>query len=267
MGIPLRAGRDLEWRDTQSKLPSAVIVNESFAKRYFPGESPLGKQFFRIDRGDTLVAQEIVGVAGDAKYTSIREATPPTVYNPYRPEDTGTAVVQVRTRLEAGALAARFREALARTHPSMRLTEVTLQSTLVGNTMVHDRALALLSVFFSVVALVLVIVGLYAVLSYSVVQRTREIGIRLALGAQPLRVVGLVLSEIGAMTIAGLAVGAAGAAVAARFITELLFDVNPWDLWSVVVPLTGLVVACTVSGLVPALRATRIDPSTALRDE
>ena len=113
------------------------------------------------------------------------------------------------------------------------------------------REIALLSAFFSVVALVLVIVGLYGVLSYSVVQRTREIGIRLALGAQPLRVVGLVLSETGALTIAWLVLGAAGAAFAARFITVLLFEVKPSDLWIIAVPLTCLLVACTLSGLVP----------------
>ena len=98
------------------------------------------------------------------------------------------------------------------------------------------------------------------------VRRTREIGIRLALGAQPLECLAWCF-RVGGMTIAGLADWSRGAAFTGRFMTELLFDVNPWDFWSVVVPLTGLVVACTVSGLVPALRATRIDPSTALRDE
>jgi putative ABC transport system permease protein len=265
MRIPLIAGRDFDWRDAQPELPSAVVVNESFARRYFPGESPLGKRFYRIDGGATLVAQDIVGVAGDAKYTNIREAAPPTVYDPYRPED--AAVIQVRTQLEVGALIATLREGFARTHPALRVTNVTLQSTLVDNTLVRDRALALLSVFFSVVALVLVIVGLYGVLSFSVVRRTREIGIRLALGARPLRVIGLVLSEVGAMTIIGLALGAAGATFAARFITALLFEVKPSDMWSMAAPLICLLFACALSGLAPAWRATRIAPTTALRYE
>ena len=205
MRIRLVDGRDFEWRDAQPELPSAVIVNESFARRYFPGESPLGKRFFRVEGGTTLVAQDIIGVAGDAKYTTIRETTPPTVYDPYRPED--SAAVQVRTQLETGALAAVLRDELPRIHPAFRLADVTLQSTLVENTLVRDRALALLSAFFSVVAMVLVAVGLYGVLSYSVVQRTREIGIRLALGARPLRVVGLVLSEVGSVTAIGLVIG------------------------------------------------------------
>ena len=265
MRIPLIDGRDFEWRDAQPELPSAVIVNESFARRYFPGESPVGKRFFRVEGGTALVAQDIIGVAGDAKYTSIRETTPPTVYDPYRPE--ASAAVQVRTNVETGALAAALRNELPRIHPAFRLAGVTLQSTLVENTLVRDRALALLSAFFSVVAMVLVAVGLYGVLSYSVVQRTREIGIRLALGARPLGVVGLVLSEVASVTAIGLVIGAAGGLAAARFITALLYEVKPSDTWSLAAPLICLIVACVPSALIPVLRATRVDPTTALRYE
>jgi hypothetical protein len=265
MRIPLIAGRDFDSRDAQPDMPSAVIVNESFARRYFPGESPLGKRFFRIDGGQTLVAQDIIGVARDAKYTSIREPAPPTVYDPYRRGD--QAVVQLRTRMDVRLLTAALREEFARTHSALRFTDVTMQSALVNNNLVRDRALALLSAFFSVVALVLVVIGLYGVLSYGVARRAREIGIRLALGAHPARVIGLVLSEVGAMTFGGLVVGAAGAAVASQFITGLMFDVKPSDVWATAVPLTCLLVACALSALVPALRATRIDPATALRCE
>ena len=265
MRIPLVAGRDFEWRDAQLERPSAVIVNESFARRYFPGEPPLGKRFLRIDGGETLVKQDIIGVAGDAKYTSIREVTPPTVYNPYLPDD--EAVVQVRTRLDVASLAVILREELPRAHRDFRLGDVTLQSTLVGNALVSDRALALLSAFFSLVAIALVIVGLYGVVNYSLVQRTREIGIRLALGAPPARVARLVLSDVGAMAIVGLIAGAAGATFAARFVAALLFDVEPSDVWSVAAPLGCLLLACAVAALVPAVRATRINPTIALRSE
>ena len=132
--------------------------------------------------------------------------------------------------------------------------------------MVRDRTLALLSLSFSVVAIVLVIVGLYGVLSYSLAQRTRKIGIRLALGAQPARVVRFVLSEVGAMTTIGLIAGGAGATFAGRFITPVLFAVKP-DLWTVIAPLTYLLAACGISALVPAVRATRVDPTIALRSE
>ena len=265
MHIPLVAGRDFDWRDTQPENLSAVIVNESFARRYFPGESPLGKRFLRVDGGATLTAQDIIGVAKDAKYTDLRDEAPPTVYEPFRPE--GAAVVQVRTRLDTGALIAMLRQELARPPLAFRLTDVTLQSTLVGNHMIRDRALALLSAFFSIVAIVLVVVGLYGVLTYSVVRRTREIGIRLALGARPLTVVAVVLSEVVMMTLAGLVLGAGGAIVAARFIRELLFEVNPSDIWSAVAPLACLLVACTLPALIAVFRAMRINPTTALHAE
>ena len=235
MRIPLIAGRDLEWRDAQPEQPTAVIVNESFARRYFPGESAVGKRFLRVDGGAVLVEQEVVGVARDAKYTDLREPAPPTVYDPYRPQN--AAVIQVRTRLEMAPLLAALGDEVPRAHPAFRVAEVTLQSTIVDNHLVRDRALALLSAFFSLVASILVIVGVYGVLSYTVLQRTREIGIRLALGAQPLQIVRLVLSGIGGMTLIGLVIGGIGAALAGRFITTVLFDVALSDMWSIAAPL------------------------------
>jgi putative ABC transport system permease protein len=261
MRIRLVEGRDLEWRDGVPETPSAVLVNEGFARRYFPGESAVGKRFFRID-GDVLVPQDIVGIAGDAKYTDLREAAPPTVYELLRPFP--MAVLQVRTPLD-GAVAALLREELPRVHPALRSVEMTLQSTLVGNHLVRDRALALLSGFFSIVVMVLVAVGLYGVLTFGVLRRMREIGIRMALGARPLRVVALVLSEIGWVTAIGLAIGAAGGIATARLVTGLLHEVTPSDPWSLATPLICLVTACLLAALLPALRATRVDPVTALR--
>ena len=265
MRIPLVAGRDLEWRDARPELSTAVIVNESFATRYFPGEPALGQRFFRIDGGATLVAQEVVGVAKDAKYTDYREPAPPTVYDPYLPEN--AAVIQVRTRLEMGALLAALREEIPRAHAGFRLTDVTSQSTVVGNHLVRDRALALLSAFFSLVASVLVIVGVYGLLSYTVLQRTREIGIRLALGAQPTQIVVLVLREVGGMTLIGLVVGGVGAALTGRFMTTLLYEVTPSDMWSIAAPLLSLLAACAFAAAIPAQRAARIAPTAALTVE
>jgi ABC-type antimicrobial peptide transport system permease subunit len=147
------------------------------------------------------------------------------------------------------------------------MTGATLQSTLVDNTMVRERALALLSGFFSIVAIVLAAVGLYGVLSYGVVQRTREIGIRVALGARPLAVVRLIVLETGLMTLVGIAMGLAGGIVASRSVVALLYDVRPSDVWSIAAPLTCLLLACSSAALRPAWRAARVDPTTALRDE
>ncbi len=265
MKIPLMAGRDLEWRDARPGSPLAVIVNESFAKRYFPGESAIGRQFFRIDGGATLVAQEVIGVARDAKYTDLREPPPPTVYEPYRPQN--AAVVQVRTQLKMGALLAVLREEVPRAHPAFRLGDVVQQSTLVDNHLVRDRALAVLSAFFSLVASVLVIVGVYGLLSYTVLQRTREIGIRLALGAQPAQIVSLILRELGGMTVVGLVLGGVGAVYGGRFMTALLYDVAPSDLSSISIPLLAMLAACALAAVIPAQRATRIAPTTALTVE
>jgi predicted permease len=259
MHIRLVDGRDFDWRDVLPES-SAVMVNESFARRYYPGESPLGKRFFQVGRRNALIAQDIVGIAGDAKYVSVRDAAPPTVYEPLRPQD--WASVQVRTQLEPAALATLLRSELPRVHPAFRMTGITLQSTLVdirwcGN--VCWRC--------SIVAIVLVAVGLYGVLSYGVVQRTREIGIRVALGARPLRVVSLVLSEVGLVTLIGLVLGLAGGIAASRFITALLFEVKPTDIWSIAAPSACLLFACSLAALLPALRAARVDPTMALRYE
>ena len=265
MGIPLVAGRDLRWQDALPELPTAVIVNESFAKRYFPDESAIGKRFFRIDGGDTLVPQEVIGVARDAKYTDLREPAPPTVYDPFRPQN--AAVIQVRTRLEMQALVAILRAEVPRAHAAFRLGDVTPQSTIVNNHVVRDRALAVLSAFFSLVASVLVVVGVYGLLSYTVLQRTREIGIRLALGARPLQVVALVLRGIGGPTVTGLVMGGVGAALTGRLMTALLHEVTPSATWSIAAPLLCVLAACVVAAIAPAHRAARIAPTTALTVE
>ena len=265
MRIRLIAGRDFGWRDDESESPSAVIVNDSFARRYFPGESALGKRFFVVDKGNTLSAQEIVGVAGDTRYLTVRDAARPTVYGLLPP--VSRAAIQVRTDLEPRALSARLLSELPRAHRALRMTGITPQSTLIDNTVVAERVLALISGFFSSVAIVLVMVGLYGVLSYGVAQRTREVGIRVALGARPLGIAAMVLSETGLVTLVGLVFGLGGGIVASRFITALLYDVRPSAIWSITTPLLTLLVVCSLSALLPALRAARVDPSTTLRYE
>lgn len=265
MRIRLLDGREFQPRDAEPEKPSVVIVNRAFAQRYFPGENVIGKRFYQFGEGNKPEWLEIVGLAGDAKYTDLREAVPPTVYVPLRGDE--SAALQVRTTLEPMALANLVREELPRVHPAFTLTDVNLQSTLVDDSILRDRLLALLSGFFGLVATVLAAVGIYGVLNYSVVQRTREIGIRIALGAQPRRVVRLIVSHIGLLAGIGLAVGLAGGIGIARFITSLLFEVKPSDGWSLLLPLAGLLLTAGVAALIPALRAARVDPMVALRYE
>lgn len=206
----------------------------------------------------------------DAKYNSLRETTLPTVYVPLRAGGArrwASATLEVRTASEPGALATRLRQELPRVHPSLRITDVVNQSTLIDDTLVHERMLALLSGFFATAALLLAAVGLYGVLSYGVARRTREIGIRLALGARRSAVVGLVVGDVTRLAALGILVGLAAGIALARLLATLLFEVRPSDFWSVALPLCALLLASALAALPAALRAVRVDPTVALRYE
>jgi putative ABC transport system permease protein len=265
MGLPLLAGRDLEPRDVEREGAPAVVVNQAFARRYFPGESPLGRHFSLVDQDGKLADQEIVGLAGDARYLNLRDPVPPTVYVPQR--DDRRVTIELRTAADPGAVAAALRPEIARINPALRVDDVTTQSRLIDETILSERLLALLSGFFAVVALVLAAVGLYGVLSYAVARRTREIGIRLALGARSGAVVRLVVGDVGLLVAAGLAGGVAVGLLLARFLASLLFEVHASDFWSLALPLGWLLLATALAALPAAARAVRIDPTVALRYE
>jgi predicted permease len=265
MGLRLVDGRDFERSDAERDAPSAVVVNQAFARRYFPEGSPLGRHFSRVDQDQKLVDQEIVGLAGDAKYLNLRDPIPPTVYVPMR-NDRGAAI-ELRTGTDPAAVAAALRAEIARIEPALRIEDVTTQSRLVDDTIVSERLLALLSGFFAIVALVLAGVGLYGVLSYAVARRTREIGIRLALGARSGALVRLVVGDVALLVAAGLAGGVAVGLLLARFLASLLFEVRPSDFWSLAPPLAWLLIAAALAALPAAARAVRINPTVALRYE
>ena len=175
--------------------------------------------------------------------------------------------MQIRSALEPGALVGPLREALRGVHPAITIAGVTQQSTLVDNTLLKERLLALLSGFFGLVSLALAAIGVYGVLSYAVVQRTREIGIRLALGARRQAVVRHVLRDVAVYAVVGIAGGVAGGLYGARFVKALLFEVEPMEPVSLLLPIAGLLVVATLAAVVPARRAASVDPIVALRDD
>jgi putative ABC transport system permease protein len=175
--------------------------------------------------------------------------------------------VHVRVAGDAAALASRLREEVRAANPLFRVRSVTSQAAAVDQTLIRERLLALLSGFFAVIGLALAAVGLYGVLSYSVVQRTREIGIRVALGARQIGVVRTVVADAGVTALVGAACGLAGGLYLSRFVEALLFEVTPLDFWSLALPLGTLLLTAVLAATLPALRAARVDPATALRYE
>jgi putative ABC transport system permease protein len=264
--IPVRAGRPFESRDMGTDNANVIVVNETFARTYYGTEPAVGRLLEgRFSTGnDTTIQYEVVGVAADTKYDLRKEAAP-TIYMLLPPASSGTVLVRVAG--DPAPLTARLREEIRAVAPLFRVTTVTTQAAAVDQTLIRERLLAILSGFFAIVGLVLVAVGLYGVLSYSVLQRTREIGIRVALGARQLGVVRTVLADAGGAVIAGTAVGLAGGIYASRFVKALVFEVTPLDFWSLAVPLGTLLLAAVLAAALPALRASRVDPVIALRYE
>jgi putative ABC transport system permease protein len=265
MNIPLLAGRAFVPSDMDTAHSAAVIVNEAFATRYFGRERAVGRTFEgRFAETDDGGVQEVVGVVADTRY-DLRKPAAPTIYIPLPLRSTGT--VHVRVAGNPAALASRLREEVRAANPAFRVTTITTQSAAVDQTLLRERVLALLSGFFALVGLVLAAVGLYGVLSYSVVQRTREIGIRVALGARQLGVVRTVMADASGAALVGAGCGLAGALYLSRFVEALLFEVTPLDFWSLALPLGTLLLTALLAATLPAVRAVRVDPVIALRYE
>jgi putative ABC transport system permease protein len=266
MNIPMRAGRPFVRRDMEPGASPAIVVNDAFVQRYFGREPAVGRRLearFGTDN-DSGEDYEIVGVAADTRY-DLRRPAAPMVYILLPLRSNGT--VYVRVAGDTAALTARLREEIRAASPLFRVTTVTSQAAAVDQTLIRERLLALLSGFFALVGLVLAAVGLYGVLSYSVVQRTREIGIRVALGARRLGVVRTVVAEAGRTALVGAGFGLAGGLYLSRYVESLLFEVTPVDFWSLALPLGTLLLTAFLAAALPALRAARVDPVVALRYE
>jgi predicted permease len=263
MKIPLLAGRTFTFDDFDAGRPTVVVVNESFAKRYFGGRRAVGSRL-DIRWGGPSAPHEVVGIAADTRY-DLRKPPAPTIYVLIPLQSFST--LQVRVAGDATTIAARLREEVRAATPLLRVTSVTSQAAMVNRLAVRERLLALLAGFFALVGLVLTAVGLYGTLSYAVVQRTREIGIRVALGASGASAVRSILTDTASTTLIGGACGLAGGLYASRFVETMLFEVTPLDVSSLSMPLGMLLLTALMAAAVPAWRAARVDPVIALRNE
>ena len=276
MGIPLAAGRDFTAQDVEGDV-SRVVVNRAFAARYTPGESPLGRRVKWSLRADdpNRPWMEIVGVVGDTTDFGLDGGLQPALYMPYSklptPGIPATMTLMVReagaTTVNAAGVARMVREEVRAAEPDAPLSTVTSMDEILSTSMAQPRFRTLLLGFFSGLALLLAAVGIYGVVSYSVAQRTQEIGIRMALGARSRDVTRLVLTQGLKPCLAGVSLGLVAAWGLTRLLSGFLFDVQPTDpstFAAVSLLLTGVALAAC---WLPARRATRVDPMLALRHE
>jgi predicted permease len=264
MEIPVVTGRAFGPGDDTS-APLVAIVNRAFVTAYMKGMEPLGQRFAMGSKDTAL----LVGVVGDVPIGSIEDKIPPTLYLSLAQSPEVAMAMTIRTSAAADQISRSLRAALADVDPNGVLTAVTsMDDVITSSASVFMRRFPLYLISaFAATALLLAIVGIYGVVSYSVAQRTREMGIRMALGAQPSSLVGLVMRHGGRMGVAGIVVGVGGALFAGRFAEKLLYGVRPGDPATYVLVAMVLGAVAVVATILPARRATRVDPASALRAE
>ena len=269
MGIRLLAGRSLTEKDAPADkpgLPTRVVVNQAFARRFFPHADPLGQRFGigvkAVESGD----YEIAGVMSDAKYRSLRELMIPTFYDVTK-DYSRLRVLYVRTRTRPELIFEPVRKVLAALDPSLAFIEVHTLAEEVDDSAAAERLTALLASVFGAIAVLLAGVGVYALLAYSVAQRSREIGIRIALGAEGLDIAGLLGRQTLALASGGILGGIVAALAAGAWIRSLLYGVSPSDTTSMISAGLLMLLVAAGAGVIPARRAARVQPAIALRRE
>ncbi len=277
MGIPLVLGRDFTIKDERTAAPEpglnipnfrVAIANEKFVKHYFGDANPIGRHIgFGMDPG-TKTPMEIIGVVKDAKYTSMRDEIPHQLFFPYLESTVGGGMTAyVRTTAEPSQMFQALRGAVRRLDANLPLYKLRTVDQQMDESLLTERLIAILSTIFGLLATILAIVGLYGVMAYTVNRRTREIGIRMALGAVSSNVIWLVMKEVVTLIAAGVAIGLPAAWALSRLVQTQLYGITPNDPVTLAIATVSLAIVACAAGYIPALRATRVDPVTALHYE
>jgi predicted permease len=265
LGIPLMAGREFSPADIE-KGPKVAIVNEAFTRKFNLGRDAVGKHMAQGDKPPLDI--EIVAVVQNAKYSDVKDEVPPLFFRPYlQSERVGSMNFYVRTAGDPAQLLRAIPAVIARLDPNLPVEDLKTMPQQVKENVFLDRMISTLSAAFALLATVLAAVGLYGVLAYTVSQRTREIGLRMALGADGPRVRGMILKQVGWMTLVGGLVGVVGAYYLGRAASSLLYELKPYDPVVAGVSVVLLTMVAFGAGYIPAYRASRVHPMQALRYE
>jgi predicted permease len=265
MRIPLVAGRVFTSQDYSLPPDSqwkAAVINESFARAFFKDQNPLGRRITGVGHRGT--SHEIVGIVGDTKFQTLRSKIAPTLFVPAAG---GEAVFEVRTAVDPRTIIPAVRSAVSQLDSNLPLFSINTQTEKIEGSLFQERLIARLSSFFGGLSLLLACMGLYGLLSYEVTRRTREIGVRMALGARPPDILRFIMRQGIALSAAGAILGILGALAATRYLTSLLYGVRPDDPFTFVAVAALLGVVALAACYIPARRAMRVDPMVALRYE
>jgi putative ABC transport system permease protein len=266
MGIPIKSGRDFSDADNSVESPYRFVISESFARQHLAGEQPLGKTI-SVDMQDKNPFGEIVGVVGDVKEGSLDKEPAPTVYYNHAHMVSGSMIFVVRSEGDPLLLVGPARRIIHQLDPVQPVADVDSMENVVRETFSRQKFSAVLLGGFSLISLLLAAVGVYGVLAYSVTERTREFGLRVALGAEPARILSMVLAGGARVVLAGTAVGIAGALALTSLLRTMLYSVGPRDTTTFVAVPVVLALVGLMAAWLPARRASRLPPLEALRAE
>jgi putative ABC transport system permease protein len=269
-GIPVRKGRSFQPDDNRESAPLRYVVNQEFVRKYLPGVDPLRQRISVLMRSLEFSGNpyaEIIGVVGDVREGALDKAPEPTVYYPHAQLNYNAMTFVIRTQGDPLALAKPVRDVIRSLDPNQPVSEVRTMEQVLGRTVERQRFAAALLIAFSSIALLLAAVGVYSVLSYVVAERSQEVGVRMALGARPGDVLGLVMRQGLGWALVGLGIGIFAAVALGRYLRALLFEIEPTD-WVTLSAVGGLLLAVgIIATLLPAWRAASLDPLTVLRQE